>query len=124
MSIITKETPFNELPPNIKHKIINIRNAASNKLQLGSFPHLRNFSSLSVPSSSSLYEDFLRVHQSSHQLVESNVEEHLRHELAEFQKLASAWNDSINEKDFVAELERTTALLESRLDQIRKRRVK
>lgn len=117
--MLNKETLFNDLPQNIKQKIISVRNLGTFQ-PIGAAPvPLKEFGSICIPSARGLHSTFLQICEMAKNLKPSNVEESLRSEIAEFKRFVDAYKLSINDRDFVGEFDKTIQMMECRFRNIK-----
>lgn len=119
MEGFTKGTLFNDLPAIIKQKIINIRNLSFPSSKPTSYPPIKSFGHIAIPSSKSLSNTFLRMAESPSALDrETDATDCLRKEIAEFTEFVNCYRMEINETDFVGEFEKTIGLMESKYEKL------
>lgn len=119
MEFFSKDTLFNDLPQNIKQKIINIRNMSVHpkKISLVSF---KEFSHTTVPSSKGLIDDFLKMGKAYKKLENFDATEGLKKELEEFEEFVNFYRMEVNNKDFVSEMEKTVGMMEDKFEKLNK----
>lgn len=120
MENFTKDTLFNDLPQQIKQKIMNIRNLG-HPLTKTSFPTVRGFDHMAIPSSKSLNENFVKMIEAipSKGAIEAiDATESLKSEFTEFTEFVNTYKNSINETDFISEMEKVIGLMESKYEKI------
>ncbi|ELA42292.1 uncharacterized protein VICG_00692 [Vittaforma corneae ATCC 50505] len=131
METFSKDTLFNDLPQSIKQKIVNIRNLS---IQYRSIPQtvyasgvkgdsseLAFFEHVSVPSSKSLCDTFLRMAQAIEKLESVDATCDLKKELAEFSEFVNFYRLETNNIDFIGELEKTIGMMESKFEKIKEK---
>ncbi|KAI5173821.1 hypothetical protein PAEPH01_2045 [Pancytospora epiphaga] len=117
--MIDQDTPFNDLPQSLKQKIIHIRNLSTpQQTQTVPIP-LKGPGEYPIPSAKYLHETALKLLASIQNLRPTNVEASFKQELAEFKRFVEAYRTSINETDFIAEMDKMIQLLESRFKKLR-----
>lgn len=131
METFSKDTLFNDLPQYIKQKIVSIRNLS---IQHRSVPQadytpgfkegsseLAFFDHISVPSSKSLYDTFLRMAQVIEKLETFDATNSLKEKLAEFSEFVGFYKLEVNNTDFIGELEKTIGMMESKFEKIKEK---
>lgn len=81
---------------------------------------ISNFSHITVPTSRNLSDSFLRMatYQNSAPVDATNA---LRSECKEFEDFAKIYKESINEEDFISEMDKTIGMMQSKFEKISKR---
>lgn len=126
MEFFSKDTLFNNLPQIVKQKIVNIRNLSlqhrnplyipetdANISDCGGFEHIF------VPSSKKLYDTFLKMAKVIQKLESYDVTNNLRAEALEFIEFVKNYKMEINNTDFIAELEKTIGMMESKFEHLK-----
>lgn len=125
MDFFSKDTLFNDLPQNIKQRIINIRNVSLQHRGLpggsraaGSPTELTLFDHISVPSSASLCETFLRMAQAIEKIENVDATENLKKEARSFSEFVGFYRLETNNTDFIGELEKTIGMMENKFERL------
>ncbi|KAI5151813.1 hypothetical protein ENBRE01_2404 [Enteropsectra breve] len=112
-------TRFNDLPHNIKQKIINIRNKSNFKdLEIGTH-QIKDTGSMSVPSSKDISDKLAgicAVLNSTNERID--VSESLRKEIKELKEFVEAYNANINNKDVFGEIAGMIDMFEQRYKEL------
>jgi hypothetical protein len=119
LPMVDQDAPFNDLPQTVKQKIINIRNLSAFQPSQAIPVPLRSPGNITVPSARYLHETALKVLSSIHRLKPTNVETSFKEEVAGFRRFVEVYRASVNETDFVAEMDKMIQLLESRSKKLR-----
>lgn len=117
MENFSKDTLFNDLPQNIKQKIMSIRKLGSEIPKQYTFAPLPNFDYIVVPSTKQLGKDFMRI-ASTKLDKEIDVTESLKKKADEFNEFVNTYKTEINETDFISEMEKTIGLMENKFERM------
>lgn len=117
--MVNKETYFNDLPEYFKKKIINIRNLGNMRNEKLVMVPLNDFDEVTVSSSKQLYNIGLEILESLKNIQPINVEEKLREEVKQFKNYVSIYNNSLSERNFIGEMDKTIQLLEERYKKLK-----
>lgn len=121
MNGFTKDTLFNDLPQAVKQKIITIRNLSFPSVKLTEPAPIKNFDHIAVPSSCRLSSTFLKMAKSFPSITKGfDATESLRKEVGEFMEFVNLHRMETNDIDFVAELDKTIGLMESKYEKLLK----
>jgi len=124
MDSFSRETLFTDLPGDIKQKIVNIRNLSTKEDLVYHPVALKEFTSIPVPSSVGIYNEFLGLYRKIEKIGPYNAERQLEKELEELETFVKIYKNSIEEKDFMREMETTIRVLEAKYHMLNKKRGK
>lgn len=116
---ITKDTLFNDLPQHVKQKIINIRTLGSLNRSESLPTPIKEYSHTSIPSVKNINDVFVDLCKCAQNLKNFNCTQSLKDELNKFCLFSDLYRANLEEKDFVAEFEKTISMLESRFDALK-----
>lgn len=119
MDFFSKDTLFNDLPQQIKQKIINLRNLSIQSKKVTSIP-LKEFGHIAVPSSKGLCDNFLKMAKALEKLQNFDATENLKKEFQEFEEFVNLYRMEVNNTDFIAEMERTIGMMEDKFNKLAK----
>ena len=119
MDFFSNDTLFNDLPQNVKQKIINIRNLSVQSKKVAPMP-FKEFGHLSVPSSKGLFENFLKMAKVYEKLENFDVTTNLKKEFAEFEEFVNFYRMEVNNTDFICEMEKIIGMMEDRFEKLTK----
>ena len=119
--MVTKETLFDELPTEVKQRIINIRSLGNMNFGSASLGSVRDVKSVVVPSSAPLCEQVAELYNTARQLEQTNATDSLRKEFHSMVQLAEAYRGAVHEKDFIGEMDRVVSALEARYRKLSKK---
>lgn len=119
LPMVTRETLFNDLPPEVKQRIINIRNMGAMQTQGTVAAPLRDLGNVSPPSVNDLHGEFLRLCSATRSLRDTNINASLQDAVTEFREFVETYRGCAGDRDFVGEMDKTVQLLEARLRKLK-----
>lgn len=115
--MVTKDTLFNDLPRDIKQKIINIRNMGNMQFSALAQQPINELSHIIIPSEKQIRATFLELCEASQNMQPVNAEAKLEEELAKFKKFSETYRSTLDSRNFIAELDKTVQLMEAKYNQ-------
>lgn len=119
LPMVSRETQFNDLPPEIKQRIINIRNMGAMQIQSTTPVPLRDLGYVSPPSVQDLHSEFLALCSATRGLRNTDVSASLQDAITELNEFVEAYKGCAGERDFVGEMDKTIQLLEARFKKLK-----
>ncbi|EED44077.1 hypothetical protein EBI_25987 [Enterocytozoon bieneusi H348] len=121
-NFISKETLFNDLPPELKKKLIELRNLSQNKFTFPKTHPLKKIDHISIPSCNKLYDQFCEIVKLTNCLSGKNsIEDNYNQSVKDFSQFANHYKNNINNLNIVDEFEKTIALFDEKYQELSKK---
>ncbi|KAL6122303.1 hypothetical protein NUSPORA_00667 [Nucleospora cyclopteri] len=109
---LSKETIFNDLPSEVKKKLVEIRNMGQNSFTFAMSHPLKDMGSVSIPSCKNLYNQFLEIIKHTEDLKDKqNISENYKTSVKNFKEFANEYKNNLNNKNIVDEFDKTYELM-------------